>query len=87
MNPVERGRKSRPDLCAVEIHSQQRLDEFAREDALPPDEMAGVKVWTGAGANDAENLFWGRRAAVWNNAGDTAVLSDRQGAQVARYAY
>ena len=48
---------------------------------------SAVKVWTRTGTNDAENLFWGRRAAVWNNAGDTAILSDRQGAQAARYAY
>jgi Lamin Tail Domain len=46
-----------------------------------------VKVWTKAGAADAENVFWGRQAAVWNNTGDTAILRDAQGAEVARYAY
>jgi hypothetical protein len=46
-----------------------------------------VRVWTKAGTNDAENLFWGRRAAVWNNLGDTATLSDSKGSEVARYVY
>ena len=47
----------------------------------------GVRVWTKAGANDAENLFWGRRAAVWNNTGDTAILRDSGGNEIARFTY
>ena len=39
------------------------------------------------GVDDAENLFWGRGSAVWNNKGDKAVLRDENGADVARYAY
>jgi pimeloyl-ACP methyl ester carboxylesterase len=46
-----------------------------------------VKIWTTAGTNDAENLFWGRRAAVWNNTRDTGILSDQDGKEIARYAY
>ena len=46
-----------------------------------------VKVWTGKGTNNAENLFWGYGSAIWNNTGDTAVLRDHQGIDVARYAY
>jgi len=48
---------------------------------------SSAKVWTKAGVNDAENLFWGRRSAVWNNTGDRAVLRDESGVDVARYAY
>lgn len=48
---------------------------------------SGVKVWTKAGVNDAENLFWRRRSAIWNNAGDTAILRDQRGTEVARYVY
>ena len=48
---------------------------------------SSAKVWTKAGVDDAANLFWGRRAAVWNNKGDTAVLRDENGVDVARYAY
>ncbi len=38
-------------------------------------------------ANDAENLFWGRRSAVWNNKGDGAVLHDENGVDIAKCAY
>ena len=35
---------------------------------------ANVKVWTGSGANNSGNLYWGSGAAIWNNTGDTATL-------------
>jgi hypothetical protein len=47
----------------------------------------GVKVWTRHGLDDAENLFWGRGSAVWNNTGDTALLRHENGADVARFVY
>ena len=46
-----------------------------------------VNVWTRRGANDTANLFWGRRSAVWNNTGDTAMLRDQHGTEVAKYVY
>jgi len=46
-----------------------------------------VRVWTGIGANDAGNLYWGRRQAVWNNTGDLAILRDAAGTEVSRFAY
>jgi large subunit ribosomal protein L20 len=46
-----------------------------------------VQVWTKAGADDAANLYWGNGSAIWNNEGDTAVLSDAQGAQVTSFSY
>jgi hypothetical protein len=48
---------------------------------------SAVKVWTRVGGNDAKNLFWGRRAAVWNNTGDTALLSDQHATEIATYSY
>ena len=47
----------------------------------------GLSVWTGTGVHNSENLYWNRRAAVWNNTGDTAVLRDTHGIEVARYSY
>ena len=44
MNPGKRSEKSRPDLAAVGIYSEQRLDGFACGDMLPPDETAGAKT-------------------------------------------
>lgn len=48
---------------------------------------AEVKLWTRTGANDAANLYWGQRVAVWNNEGDTGTLLDASGAVVSRYTY
>ncbi|MCX7791912.1 MAG: lamin tail domain-containing protein, partial [Chloroflexaceae bacterium] len=48
---------------------------------------AEVKLWTRAGTNDAANLYWGQRVAVWNNEGDTGTLLDASGAVVSRYTY
>jgi hypothetical protein len=44
-------------------------------------------VWTGQGSDDLPNLYWGRRAAVWNNTGDSAILSDERGQIIARFQY
>ena len=46
-----------------------------------------VRVWVKAGTNDATNLYWGRGSAVWNNTGDTAILRDASGAEIARLSY
>ena len=46
-----------------------------------------VRVWTKAGRRDPANLFWRRRAAVWNNPGDTAILRDAEGNEVSRFTY
>jgi hypothetical protein len=48
---------------------------------------AEVKLWSKAGANDGENLYWGWRSAIWNNTGDTAQLSDAHGTLVSTYSY
>jgi len=45
---------------------------------------ATLRVWSGRGKDDAGNVYWGRRAAVWNNTGDVAVLRDPEGAEQAR---
>lgn len=52
---------------------------------LPPG--GTVKIWTGIGTNDAQNLFWGRRQGVWNNTGDIGILSDTAGREISRFAY
>jgi hypothetical protein len=48
---------------------------------------ADVQLWTKSGTNDAKNLYWNSRRPVWNNTGDTAVLSNATGVEVARYSY
>lgn len=46
-----------------------------------------VQLWSKSGADDAANLYWGNSAAIWNNTGDTAILSDAAGNEVARFSY
>jgi hypothetical protein len=46
-----------------------------------------VRLYTRAGENGPGELFWGRRAAVWNNRGDAALLVDAEGREVHRYTY
>lgn len=48
---------------------------------------AEVRLWTKRGANDAANVYWGQRGAVWNNTGDTAILLDAAGNEVSRFSY
>lgn len=48
---------------------------------------AVVQIWTKGGQNDATNLYWGQRGAVWNNTGDTAILLDANGKEVSRFSY
>jgi endonuclease G, mitochondrial len=46
-----------------------------------------VLVWVKAGTDDGGNLYWGRSQAVWNNTGDSAILSDQNGAEIDRFTY
>jgi micrococcal nuclease len=38
-----------------------------------------VTIRTGSGTNSAETLYWGSDSAVWNNGGDTIILTDSAG--------
>ncbi|WP_173078490.1 lamin tail domain-containing protein [Phytohabitans rumicis] len=44
----------------------------------------GGRIWlhTGSGKNDAKNRYWGSKAYIWNNNGDTAYLRNAAGKQV-----
>ncbi len=46
-----------------------------------------VFLFTGSGRADATHFYMGRRHAVWNNDGDTAILTDAEGHVLGRYAY
>jgi large subunit ribosomal protein L20 len=48
---------------------------------------AEAQLWTKAGENDATNLYWGSRSAIWNNSGDTATLFNADGVEVSSYTY
>ena len=46
-----------------------------------------MQIWTKEGKDSKSNLYWGSRSAIWNNEGDTAVLSDADGKKVASLSY
>ena len=48
---------------------------------------ATVRLYTGAGEDSAEALYWGSKEAVWNNGGDAVVVTNASGAEVLRYEY
>lgn len=48
---------------------------------------AEVKVWTTSGQDSQSDLYWGCPQSVWNNDGDTAVLSDKDGQAIDSYTY
>lgn len=47
-----------------------------------------VRVWSGSGVDGPDDLFWGRKQAVWNSeGGDTATLRDAEGAVRHQFGY
>jgi hypothetical protein len=52
---------------------------------LGPDRL--VRIHTGLGSNDGNDLFWGRGWYVWNNNADRATLRNRNGDIIDRCAY
>lgn len=48
---------------------------------------AEVRIWTKSGHNDASNLYWGRKQAVWNNKGDTFHIYDSLGKELCGFRY
>ena len=48
---------------------------------------AQVKIWTGRGLDDTDDLYWGFGTAIWNNDGDTASLYDGSGQLMAECRY
>jgi Lamin Tail Domain len=74
----------------VHLDAWTLLDLALHEYTFPPFTLAPgrtVKVWTKAGVDDSENLYSGKRKAIWNNQGDTGILCDARGNEVGRYVY
>ncbi|MBI5716976.1 MAG: lamin tail domain-containing protein [Burkholderiales bacterium] len=76
--------------AAVELSGWTLRDAANHVYSFPTFVLEGdteVTVWTKSGTDDPTNLFWGRRAAVWNNKGDTAIIMDERGIEMARFTY
>ena len=75
------------DIAGWRLHDAA---DFTHAYTLPPYILpsgATVRIWTKAGVNDETNLYWGLKHAVWNNTGDTTVVTDVRDREVARYTY
>jgi uncharacterized protein len=57
---------------------------FPRHTLTP---QATVKVWTKIGTDTATDLYWNSKSAIWNNAGDRALLYDSQNNLIAELNY
>ena len=51
------------------------------------DAGATVTLHTGSGTDTESDLYWGRDSAVWNNAGDTVIVTTATGEEVLRVSY
>jgi hypothetical protein len=74
--PGERG----PAIIVGHIDWKGREGVFGRLHSLKPG--ARVYVHTGRGTNgkpDGNDVYWGSRAYIWNNTGDTATLKNASG--------
>ncbi|VTT85701.1 Competence-like protein [Halorubrum sp. DM2] len=66
-------------------------DEASHSYELPQgftlDAGATVTLRTGSGADTDTELYWGSGSPIWNNAGDTVILSDADGEHVLEASY
>ncbi len=60
---------------------------FTFPDGASIDAGDELRVYTGSGRRTATRFYMGSRRAVWNNNGDVATLTDRDGRVVARFRY
>ncbi|KTG30945.1 lamin tail domain-containing protein [Haloferax profundi] len=58
---------------------------FAEGTELSPGGV--LRLHTGSGTDSAEDVYWGRSGAVWNNGGDTITVRDASGGTVLSYTY
>jgi micrococcal nuclease len=46
-----------------------------------------VKLYTGSGTDTGSKLYWGSESAIWNNGGDTIIVTTEAGEEVLRREY
>ena len=60
---------------------------YSFPDGFTLDAGATVTIYTGSGTNSATELYWGSDAAVWNNGGDTIIVTNADGTVVLEKEY
>ncbi|MDB2271594.1 lamin tail domain-containing protein [Halorubrum ezzemoulense] len=75
----------------IDLSGWTVADEAAHSYAFPEgytlDAGATVTLRTGSGADTDAELYWGAGSPVWNNAGDTVILSNAAGERVLAVSY
>lgn len=56
-------------------------------DGFTLDAGATVTLHTGSGDDTASDLYWGASSPIWNNGGDTIIISDADGSVVVEESY
>lgn len=77
--------------AALELGGWTVADEAGKTYTFPEgfrlDAGATVTLHTGSGTDTGSDLYWGRQSAVWNNDGDTVVVTTDTGEEVLRVSY
>ena len=75
----------------VDLSGWTVADEAGRSYEFPSgfalDAGATVTLRTGSGTDTATDLYWGSGSPIWNNAGDTVILSNADGERVLEVSY
>ncbi len=75
------------DLTGWEVADESASNRY-RFGALTVAPGAAVTLFSGCGTDTDTERFWcSERSAIWNNAGDTVLLRDRNGSTVASLSY
>ncbi|WP_080505126.1 lamin tail domain-containing protein [Halorubrum aethiopicum] len=46
-----------------------------------------ITLYSGSGSDTDSELYWGSSSAIWNNGGDTVIVTDRSGNTIIDYSY
>jgi hypothetical protein len=66
-------------------HAECSSEQTAESEASLAE--AVITVFVGSGGDTASSLYWGTKAPIWNNRGDTAYLRNASGELVYIYTY
>jgi competence protein ComEC len=76
---------------ALDLSGWTVADEAGHTYTVPAgttlDSGATMTLYTGSGTDTATGRYWGAGGPVWNNAGDTVVVTDDAGQQRLAYNY
>lgn len=72
-------------MCA--LYPARALNSIPSPNGCTLDPGETVTVETGSGRETDDTLYWGPDGAIWNNGGDTIVVTDDDGTVVIERTY